>query len=55
VTALEAPGAQPPRAVSASIDAVYAAVADREKYEPAKLRQAAAQARTEISKSYTAR
>lgn len=52
VTALEAPGAQPPRAVRAAIDAVYSAVAERERYEPWKLRQALAQARTEITKAY---
>ena len=52
VTALEAPGAQPPKAVSAAIDAIYAAVADREKYEPEKMRQALALARTEIARAY---
>jgi len=52
VTALEAPGAQPPKAVSAAIDAVYAAVADRDEYEPEKMRQALALARTEIAKAY---
>lgn len=52
VTALEAPGAQPPKAVSAAIDAIYAAVADRDKYEPEKMRQALALARTEIARAY---
>jgi hypothetical protein len=52
VTALESAGAQPPKAVSAAIDAIYAAVADREKYEPEKMRQALALARTEIAKAY---
>jgi hypothetical protein len=52
VTALEAPGAQPPQAVGAAIDAVYAAVADREKYEPEKMRQALGLARTEIARAY---
>ena len=51
VTALDA-GAQPPKAVSAAIGAVYEAVADRERYEPWKMRQALAQARTEIAKAY---
>jgi hypothetical protein len=52
VTALEAPGAQPPKAVSAAIDAIYAAVGDREAFDPAKMRQALALARTEIAKAY---
>jgi hypothetical protein len=51
-TALGNPGAQPPKAVSAAIDAVYAAVADRDRYDPAKMRQALALARTEIAKAY---
>ena len=51
-TALEAPGAQTPKGVSTAIDAVYAAVADRDKYDPAKMRQALALARTEIAKAY---
>ena len=51
VTALDA-GAAPPKPVSAAIDAVYEAVAERERYEPWKLRQALAQARTEIAKAY---
>ena len=55
VTALEAPGAPPPKPVGAAIDAVYAAVADREKYEPAKMRQAVVQARAAIAKAYPAR
>jgi hypothetical protein len=52
VTALEPAGAQPPKAVSAAVDAVYAAVADRDRYEPEKMRQALALARTEIAKAY---
>lgn len=52
VTALEGPGAQPPKAVSAAIDAIYAAVADRDQYEPGKMRQALALARTEIARAY---
>lgn len=51
-TALGEPGASPPKGVGAAIDAVYAAVADREKYDPAKMRQALALARTEIAKAY---
>jgi hypothetical protein len=54
-TALEATGAAPPKGVGAAIDAVYAAVADRDRYEPAKMRQALALARTEIAKAYPAR
>jgi hypothetical protein len=52
VTALEGAGAQPPKAVGAAIDAVYAAVADRDRYEPEKMRQALALARTEIARAY---
>jgi len=52
VTALEAAGTPAPKSVSAAIDAVYQAVAERERYEPAKMRQALAQARTEIAKAY---
>lgn len=51
-TALGDPGAQPPKAVSTAIDAVYAAVADRQKYDPSKMRQALAGARAEIAKAY---
>jgi len=51
-TALGTPGAPPPKGVSAAIDAVYAAVADRDKYDPAQMRQALALARTEIAKAY---
>jgi Cytochrome c554 and c-prime len=52
VTALEGAGHAPPKAVGAAIDAIYAAVADREKYEPEKMREALALARTEIAKAY---
>lgn len=52
VTALEAAGTPAPKPVNAAIDAVYQAVADRERYEPSKMRQALAQARTEIAKAY---
>jgi len=51
VTALQGSGT-PPKGVNAAIDAVYAAVAEREKYEPWKMRQALAQVRTEIAKAY---
>ncbi|MGH8481953.1 MAG: hypothetical protein ACRES8_05790, partial [Nevskiaceae bacterium] len=51
-TALGAPGATPSKGISTAIDAVYAAVADRDKYDPAKMRQALALARTEIAKAY---
>ncbi|MGQ0585863.1 MAG: multiheme c-type cytochrome [Gammaproteobacteria bacterium] len=51
VTALQG-GGTPPKSVNAAIDAVYAAVADREKYEAGKMRRAAAQARAEIAKTY---
>jgi hypothetical protein len=51
-TALEAPGANPPKGVSAAIDAVYTAVADRNAYDPAKMRAALALARTELAKAY---
>lgn len=52
VTALEAPGATPPTPVNAAIDAVYAVVADREKYEPGRMRQALGQARAAIATAY---
>lgn len=51
VTALQG-GGTPPKSVNAAIDAVYTAVADRDKYEPGKMRRAAAQARSEIAKTY---
>ncbi|MGH8443328.1 MAG: hypothetical protein ACRETF_10565, partial [Nevskiaceae bacterium] len=51
VTALQGEGAAP-KSVNAAIDAVYGAVADREKYEPGKMRRAVAQARAEIAKTY---
>jgi hypothetical protein len=51
VTALQG-GGNAPKGVNGAIDAVYAAVADREKYEPWKMRQALALARTEIAKAY---
>jgi hypothetical protein len=51
-TALETPGANPPKSVSAAIDAVYAAVADRDAYDPAKMRAALALARTELARAY---
>lgn len=52
VTALEAAGTPAPKSVSGAIDAVYEAVADRERYDPSKMRQALARARTEIAKTY---
>jgi hypothetical protein len=51
VTALQG-GGNAPKGVNGAIDAVYAAVADRDKYEPWKMRQALALARTEIAKAY---
>ena len=51
VTALQG-GGNAPKGVNAAIDAIYAAVADRDKYEPWKMRQALAQARSEIAKTY---
>src|SRR6185436_12136067 len=50
VTALQG-GGNPPKGVNDAIDAIYTAVADREKYEPWKMRQALALARTEIAKA----
>jgi hypothetical protein len=52
VTALEATGAPAPKSVSAALDKVYEAVAERERYEPWKMREALALARTEIAKAY---
>jgi len=54
VTTLQG-GGTPPKGVNAAIDAVYAAVAEREKYEPWKMRQALARARTEVAKAYPAK
>ena len=54
VTALQG-GGNAPKAVNGAIDAVYAAVAEREKYAPWKMRQALARARTEIAKAYPAK
>ncbi len=51
VTALQG-GGNAPKGVNGAIDAVYAAVADRDKYEAWKMRQALALARTEIAKAY---
>lgn len=51
VTALQG-GGNAPKGVNGAIDAIYAAVADRDKYEPWKMRQALALARTEIAKAY---
>jgi hypothetical protein len=51
-TALGDPAAQPPKGVSRAVDAVYAAVANRDQYDPAKMRRALALARTEIAKAY---